>query len=157
MAVTASGMPVLNLIGKLKLTAPQLDWSNGNMKCALYLNTMTPNFSDTLANSAYNVAQYATTYECANSGNYAQGGQAVAGNALAEGVAGTINADANDQAWSSSTIANARCAVIYDNVLSPKAVWVLVNFGADYSTSNGTFTVQWSTSPSAVWTWDCTP
>jgi hypothetical protein len=63
--------------------------------------------------------------------------------------------DAADTSWTTSTITNARCALIYADALAGNNAICLVNFGADYSTSAGTFTIQWAAT--GIFTWDVTP
>jgi hypothetical protein len=63
--------------------------------------------------------------------------------------------DAADVSWASSTITGARAALLYaDSIAAPVAdpAFALINFGADYSTNNGTFTIQWAAT--GVFTWD---
>lgn len=57
----------------------------------------------------------------------------------------TLTLDAADVSWANSTI-TARYAVIYDATPASDATRPLigfVNFGADVSTSNGTFAITW--------------
>jgi len=72
------------------------------------------------------------------------GGQTVADNTVtwAECGAGVIKLDADDVSWASSTI-TARYAVIYvdTGTTSTSALIVLINFGEDKSSSNGTFQI----------------
>jgi hypothetical protein len=63
--------------------------------------------------------------------------------------------DGTDSAWTTSTITNAHCALIYADALAGNNAIVLVNFGSDYSTSAGTFTIQWATT--GIFTIDLTP
>ena len=46
-------------------------------------------------------------------------------------------------------------AVVYDATLPNDPLVCLVNFGADYSSANGTFTITWNAS--GIWTLDLTP
>lgn len=63
--------------------------------------------------------------------------------------------DATDSAWVTSTIPNAHGALIYADVLAGNNAIVFINFGSDYSTSAGTFTIQWATT--GIFTIDLTP
>jgi len=63
--------------------------------------------------------------------------------------------DAADLAWAASTITNARGVLLYADVLAGDRAIVLVDFDADYSTTNGTFTVQWA--GTGILTLDLTP
>jgi len=53
--------------------------------------------------------------------------------------------DAADVSWASSTI-TARGAVLYDDAAANDPLIAFIDFGADKSSDNGTFTVQWSAS-----------
>jgi hypothetical protein len=52
--------------------------------------------------------------------------------------------DADDVTWSSSTI-TAKYAVLYDVTQGTNLI-ACFDFGSDYSSSNGNFTVQWNAS-----------
>jgi hypothetical protein len=73
-------------------------------------------------------------------------------------TAGSTSYDMNDVSVASTTLTNARAAVLYmDAVTAATAdpIWCVVNFGADYSTSNGTFGIQWAST--GVFAIDLTP
>lgn len=104
-------------------------------KVAMYTNTLTPNFDA-------DPSSYAATNEVAGTG-YTAGGNLLTTTTLAI-AAGILTFDAADSAWAASTITAARGAIVYADYLAPKANIVAVNFGADYSTVAGTFTIQWN-------------
>lgn len=112
-----------------------LDLNSELGKVAMYTNTLTPNFDA-------DPSSYSATNEVSGTG-YTAGGQVLTGTALSI-ASGILTFDATDSAWSASTITNARGAIYYADPLSPKANVVAVNFGADYSTVAGTFTIQWN-------------
>lgn len=150
MAVTQSGLFVASWIND-KIGAHAINWDLETHKCALVTNGSTPNFSAAAANAKYGDAQFA---EVAGSG-YTSGGALLTGTAVAESPSSVIKFDAGDVSWAASTIAGARAALIYaDAIATPVAdpALVLINFGADYSTNNGTFTIQWAST--GVFTWD---
>jgi len=137
-------------IDVLDTTQLALDLDLDTHKVAMFTNSITPNFS---TDTAYAVSPY-NANEVSGTG-YSAGGTVLVGTALSESPTGTIMWDATDTAWSGSTISSARCALIYADALAGNNAIVLVNFGADYSTSSGTFTIQW---PSAgILTLDITP
>lgn len=150
MAVTASGLFVLTWTDVLDTTQLAVDLDLETHKVAMFTNTITPNFS---TDTAYGVTPYDAN-EVSGAG-YSAGGSALVGTALSESPTGTIMWDATDHAWTSSTITSARCALIYADALVGNNALVLVNFGADYSTNNGTFTIQWASG--GIFTWDLTP
>lgn len=155
MAVTVSGMFVNTWINGLNGThVINLDLETH--KCALYDNTITPNFSDTAANSRYGAGAFATG-EISGTG-YTAGGALLTSTTVTESPSGTIMWDAADVAWATSTITNARCCMIYaDAITTPNAkpAIILVDFGAAYSSAGGTFTITWAAG--GVMNWDVTP
>ena len=150
MSVTASGLFVPTWLDILDLTQLAVDFDAETHKCAMYTNTLTPNFStDTAYSSApYNANQVSGT-------GYTAGGALLTGTTMTESPAGTLMWDAADVSWASSTIANARCALLYADALAGKNAICLVNFGADYSTTAGTFTIQWAAT--GIFALDITP
>lgn len=106
-------------------------------KVAMYTNTLTPNFDA-------DPSSYSSTNEVSGTG-YSAGGNALTSTTVAI-ASGILTYDAADSSWTTSTITNARGAIVYADPLTPKANLVAVNFGADYSTVAGTFTIQWNAS-----------
>lgn len=137
MAITASGLFVVTFIDVLDTTQLALDLDLETHKMALFTNSITPNFS---SDTAYGVAPY-NANEVTGTG-YTAGGTAVTGTTVTESPTGSLMFDASDVSWASSTITNARGGLIYADALAGNNAILLINFGADYSTSNGTFTVQ---------------
>ena len=80
---------------------------------------------------------------------YTAGGAAIGSPSIAyTGGSNTFTFDGNDVSWGSSTI-TARGAVIYDRTPGTDATRPLisfVDFGADVSTTGGTFTLQFNAS-----------
>ncbi len=83
------------------------------------------------------------------------GGATLTTTTVTESPTGTMKWDADDLSWATSTITNARALFCYANALTAKNGIVLLNFGADYSTVAGTFTVQFATG--GIFTVDWTP
>lgn len=150
MAVTASGLFVPTWIDVVDTTQLAIDLDLETHKVAMFTNSITPNFS---SDTAYGVTPYDAN-EVTGTG-YSAGGVALTSTAVSESPTGTLMWDAADTAWAGSTIASARCAVIYADALAGNNAIVLVNFGGDYSTTSGTFTIQWSAS--GILTIDLTP
>lgn len=150
MAVTASGLFFPTWRDLLDATQLAIDLDLDTHKVAMFTNSVTPNFS---SDTAYGVAPY-NANEVSGAG-YTAGGTALTGTAVDESPVGTLRWDANDVSWAASTISNARCALIYADALVGDNAICLVNFGADYSTSNGTFTIQWAAG--GIFTIDLTP
>lgn len=125
----------------IKQNDTAVDYIADVMKTALFTNTITPNYD---TNTAYAVAPF-NANEIAGTG-YTAGGQAIANDVISVS-SGTFVYDGDDVAWAGSTITNARGGLIYDDTIATpvaKPAVFLISFGADYSTSNGTFTIQWA-------------
>lgn len=155
MAVTVSGLYVANWVDILDATQLAIDLSLTTHKIALLSNSATPNFSTD--------ASWNSTNEVSGTG-WASGGIALSAAAagatstaptLTESPTGSVMYDMNDIAVSSTTLTNARAARIYADALAGDNLIVLINFGADFSTSNGTFGIQWAAT--GVFAIDITP
>jgi hypothetical protein len=160
MAVTASGLFLPTWIDIVDATQLAIDLTLTSHKVALYNNTITPNFS---ADTAFGVAPY-NANEVFGTG-WATGGVALSAAAagatsvaptVTESPSGTLMYDwTNDLSVASTTLTNARCALLYADALAGNNAIVLINFGADYSTNNGTFGL--SPAVAGVFTIDLTP
>lgn len=82
---------------------------------------------------------YAATNEVPNSGTYAATGQTLATLALSTASGQALVDWTADPSWTSATI-TARGALIYNSSKSNKAC-VVIDFGADKTSTSGTFTV----------------
>lgn len=149
MAVTASGLFVATFVDVLDTTQLAIDLDLETHKGALFSNSITPNFT---TDTAYGVTPYDANEVTGT--NWASGGVALTGTTFT-GSGGTATFDATDVSVASTTISNARCYLLYADALAGNNAIVLVNFGADYSTSNGTFAITWNAS--GVFTVDLTP
>lgn len=153
MAITASGLFVLTFKDLFDNSDLVLDWANDTVKCALFTNTITPSFS---ADTAYGSAPY-NANEVSGTG-YSAGGASLGSKTVTESPTGSLMFDAADTAWTTSTFSSARGALIWDDtVTTPVAdpVVCLVNFGADYGVTSGTFTIQWAAT--GIFAIDLTP
>ncbi len=139
MAITASGWYVATIMDVLDTTQLALDLDLETHKIALFSNSITPNFS---SDTAYGVAPY-NANEVTGTG-WASGGVALTGTALTDSPAGTLMWDATDVSVASTTLTGVRGGLIYADALGGNNAILLINFGADYATVNGTFGVQWS-------------
>lgn len=99
------------------------------MKIALYTNSATLDATTTV---------YSATDEVVGTG-YTAGGNTLTGNAISSGGT-TAWITFSDSSWTTATI-TARGALIYDSSASNAAIAVL-DFGADKTSTAGTFTVQ---------------
>lgn len=90
--------------------------------------------------------------QCAADGHEVTNGAGTAyvagGNVLTGRVGAAIDTtnwmlNADDATWASATISGIRYAVVY-NATSPYNIRAVYDLGADYSVSNGTFTLSWN-------------
>jgi len=161
MSVTASGLFTATFQDILDATQLAIDMSLATHKLAHFSNTITPDFDASAANAAYGAGQYASN-EVSGTG-WAAGGVALsaiaAGGASASPtltiVSGSLVYDMADVAVSGTTLTNARCGLLYADALAGNNAIVLINYGADYSTSNGIFGIAWHAN--GVFTIDLTP
>ena len=149
MAVTASGLYVATFVDVLDTTQLALDLDLESHKGALFNNSITPNFT---TDTAFGVSPYDANEVTGT--NWAAGGVALTGTDLAIS-SGTLVHDATDVSVASTTLTGARCYALYADALANNNMIVLVNFGADYATSNGTFAITWNAS--GIFTLDMTP
>jgi len=138
-SVTASGLYVATWTDILDTTQLAIDLDLETHKVAMFTDSVTPNFS---TDTAYGSAPY-NANEVSGTG-YTAGGTALTTTALSESPTGTIKWDADDTSWSTSTITNAKFALIYADALAGNNVIVGINFGSNFSTTAGTFTIQWA-------------
>jgi hypothetical protein len=126
MAFTGNAFCTSAKVGFLTGTyAPTTD----TMKIALYTNSATLDATTTV---------YTTSNEVVGTG-YTAGGNTLTGNAISySGTTAWITF--SDSSWTTATI-TARGALIYDSSKSNAAIAVL-DFGADKTSTAGTFTVQ---------------
>ncbi len=150
---TTSGLYVQTFIELLKQTATTgaLSLATATHKIALHSDALTGvgtaplNFSATSPN-------WANTNEVSGTGWTAGGLTFTAAGMGTPTVtinpAGTLMYDAADVSVASTTLTGARGCILYaDPVTAPAAMVdamiVAVNFGADFSTNNGTFGITW--------------
>lgn len=145
MAVTALlyGSFLSNALGGVAAgTAPNIDYLSDDIRVALVTNAYTP------AQDTHDFWDDVVADEAAGTGYTANG--AALGTKTLDYTAGTnvIKGDAADTSWAASTV-TARYAVLYDRTPGADATRPLigyVDFGADVSTTAGTFTITWSAS-----------
>jgi hypothetical protein len=145
MAWTASKIFAAFVVATIDRTNA-FDFDTDSDLVALYNNTPTPDNTVSLANSAYNVGQWATAQEQFQAGQWAQGGVALASKTVAAATT-TITCDAADTASGAAcTLANVFGCLVYDNTTATKGGFCYNYFGGTNSVTNGTFTVVWNAS-----------
>ncbi len=150
MAVTASGLFFPTWRDILDTTQLAVDLDLETHKVALFQDSITPNFS---TDTAYGVAPF-DSGEVSGTG-YTAGGKVLTTTTVTEDPTGSLKWDADDVSWTSSTITDAKCGLIYADALAGNNAILLVSFGALFSTSNGTFTIQWAAG--GIFALDLTP
>jgi hypothetical protein len=150
MAVTASGLFYPTFRDALGTTQLAIDLDLETHKGALFTNTITPNFD---TDTAYAVTPYNANEVTGT--NWASGGVALVGTAISNSPTGALMYDATDVSVANVTFTNARCYLLYADVLAGNNAIVLVNFGADYSPTAGTFSITWAAT--GVFAIDLTP
>jgi hypothetical protein len=155
MAVTVSGIYVANIISSFNATQLALDLSLTSHKLSLLAVAATPNYDTDVTWTSTNEV-FGTGWV---TGGVALSAAAASGTSTAPTLTvsptGTMMYDMNDVAVSSTTLTNARAVRLYADALAGDNLIVCVNFGADFSTSNGTFGIQWAAT--GVFAVDLTP
>jgi len=106
--------------------------SSGNtFKLALYTNSASFNAATTA---------YTATNEVSNSGSYSAGGGALT-NVTPTSSGTTALTDFADLSFTSATI-TARGALLYNDTASGDPTVAVLDFGADKTSTSGTFTIQ---------------
>lgn len=146
----ASGLYCLPMEYNLEQTANfNIDFNDttaDRFKVMLTTASYTPNYSTHSVKSD-------VTNEVSGTG-YTAGGKSLTSITFATS-GGTITWDAADVEWASSTITDARYAVIYDDSLTNDPLIGAVDFGGNFSTTAGTFKITWNAS--GIFTLDLTP
>lgn len=139
MAVTKSGLFVATFIDILDTTQLAVDLDLETHKVALFSNSITPNFS---TDTAYGTGTYGANEVTGT--NWSAGGVTLTGTTVSESPTESLMWDATDVSVSTVTVSGARCALLYADALAGNNAICLVNFGADYAATAGTFAIQWA-------------
>lgn len=146
MAWTASGLYFTTFRDILDTTQLGINLDLTTNQIAMYNNTETPNFSTEVS--------YSATNEVTGTG-YTAGGQDVVSPVVDESPAGTLRFDLGDQVWASPTSVTAFGAKLWAEALATDNLIVGINFGGSFTSTAGTFTIQWAAG--GVFTIDLTP
>lgn len=149
MSISGSGLFVATLQDVLDTTQLALDLDLETHKIALFSNSITPNYT---TDTAYAVAPYNANEVTGT--NWPSGGVALTGTGFTA-ASGILTYDATDVSVATTTIANARGGLLYADALAGNNAVLLVDFGADYSTTAGTFAIVWNAS--GIFTLDLVP
>ena len=122
------------------------DTTADRFKCMLVTSSYTPDF-DTHDHKAD------VTNEVSGTG-YSAGGASLTSVTFTIS-SGSLVWDAADVSWTESTITSAAAAVIYDDTLTNDPLIAYIDFGGSFSTTSGTFQIQWNAS--GIFTLDLTP
>ena len=136
MAWTKSGLYGLAFRDALDTSNLAVDFLLTTHKIAMYNNTETPAFESEVGDAATN--------EVTGTG-YTAGGQVVVSPTfVVAGATAVLTYDLGDQVWASPTSVTARGAKLYADALGTNDLLVGVNFGSDFTSTAGTFTIQWA-------------
>lgn len=120
------------------LANKEIDWASDTIKVALCTSSYTP------SQATHNYYDDISGSEVANGNGYTTGGATLA--SKTEDFTGQVKKFiAADTSWAASTI-TARYAVIYDDTpatAGTKPLIAYVDFGADVTSTNGAFTIEW--------------
>tara|TARA_R100001530_G_scaffold114923_1_gene81885 strand:- start:28 stop:486 length:459 start_codon:yes stop_codon:yes gene_type:complete len=133
---------------KVELLEGDHDFNNGADAFKVMLFKANASITGTYDASTTNYSQVTgNSDELPASGNYVTGGFALTNvNPTSTGTTAFTDFSAN-ASWSSATFTTRGC-LIYNTSDGNSAVAV-INFGADYSVSGGTFEIQWPTADSS--------
>lgn len=118
-----------------------IDLNSDTIRCALFTDAIAGSFVFD-SNIGYGTAPW-NANEVVGTG-YTAGGVALATPTVGI-TSGVVAFDAGDAQWTTATI-TARGALVYDDTLAAGSKYgiVAVNFGSDFSSTAGTFTVTWN-------------
>lgn len=140
MAITQSGLYPQTWIYSIDGgTANAMDYTNVATNCALILDAAAPLFTDT---TPYFTAGGTEKDNEATGTGYVADGSALNGKTLTITGTGTLEMNATDHTWATSTIANAMAAVIFDISNTNNDMICLLDFVTAVSSDGGTFTVD---------------
>jgi hypothetical protein len=131
---------VANFIDVLDATQLAFDTSLTSHKWALYTNaiaTMNPSTDVNQASAPYNANEASGT-------GYTTGGQIIVSPTTTESPATVMMYDMADQVWAAPTSVTARGAILYADALTNNNIFVSMNFGSDFVSTAGTFTMQFA-------------
>lgn len=142
----ASGLYVVSFRDALDTTGLAIDMLSASNIVCLYTDTKTPNFDTDAAHS--------TTNELASTGGYTQDSKTVGGTpTFALGNAGQLKYDWSTTVdWTSATFTARGFILGKASTLEPICA---VTFGADYTATNGTFSID--AHANGVWVIDLVP
>lgn len=149
MAFPASGLFVATFLDVLDVTQLAVDLDLDTHKFALYTNAIT---ADLTVDTAYGVAPW-NANEVVGTG-YTAGGFALTTSTWTHAGGGVLKYDSDDPSWPASSI-TARGGLAYADALAGNNALFAINFGQDYTSTNGTFLV--TVPAGGWWTWDIIP
>jgi hypothetical protein len=141
MAFPASGLFVATLVDSLDTTQLALDLDLETHRVALFTNSVAA--PDLVTDTAYGVGPWAAN-EVPNGTGYTTGGELLTGTTYTSTGTGGTKFDATDTPWVTSTFSAVRGCLIYADALAGNNGIIAITFGADFSVTSGTLTVQWA-------------
>lgn len=124
----------------------EIDWNTDTVKCALLVDTYTPD-QDT-----HDYFDDVVAHEVAAGGGYTAGGATLANCTVTyDAGTNTLKIDADDVTWAAATI-TAHYAVVYvdTGTDSTSPLIVCVDFGQNYSSGGLDFAIGWNVAGIAI-------
>ena len=121
----------------LDTTQLAIDLDLETHKGAMFTSSVTPSYS---ADTAYAASPW-NANEVSGTG-YTSGGLVLTTTVVDESPTGTLRWDCDDLLWTTATITNARYLLVYADALAGNNALLAVDFGQNYSSSAGNFSVQ---------------
>jgi hypothetical protein len=146
MAMSSSGLFYLTFRDILKNTSAT-DLDTDTIKVALFTNSISASAFDT--DTAYGAAPY-NAAEVVNGNGYTTGGATLGSPALSVETGIKLTYVGSNTSWASASFTARGCLIYDDTIAAPTAdpAICLVNFGADYTATNGTFQITWTAAAS---------
>lgn len=141
MAFPASGLFVATFVDALDTTQLALDLDLETHRVALFTNSVAS--PDLTVDTAYGVSPW-NANEVSGTG-YTAGGALLTGTTFLHTSGGVCAWDATDPSWSTATI-TARGGLYYADALAGNNAIMAQTFGADITSTAGTFLIQLSAS-----------
>ena len=138
MPFPASGVFPLTMVDVFDTTQLALDLDLETHRVALFTNTVN---GDLTTDTAYNVAPW-NANESTGAG-YTAGGTLLLTTTCTHTGGGVMMFDAADTSWATATVSTRGC-LIYADALAGNNGICAVNFGADFASTAGTYTITWA-------------
>lgn len=138
MAFPSSALAVATFVDALDTTQLAVDLDLETHKVALFTNSVTG--ADLTTDASYGVGAWASN-EVANGSGYTTGGVAITTTVFVHTAGGVVKFDCDDPSWATASF-TARGGLYYCDALANNNIILAQTFGADFTATAGTFTIQ---------------